>query len=125
MKNLSKYIPEQLLERGLANVTALHDRGQYAELVVERLAERPAVVQVNGKRVVAEHRERLVMVPVHVAHDEVVHGQVHEVQHPTAAVVRRHVSDGFAVTGICARPSHETTTVLLLVINRYIYINNK
>lgn len=95
-----KDVPEQTLERGLAYVTALYDRGQYAELVVERLAERPTVVQMNGKRVVAEQRERLVMMAVHVAYEEVEHGQVHEVQHPAATIVRRHVSDYFAVVGI-------------------------
>lgn len=83
-------------------MTALHDRGQYAELVVERFAERPAVVQMNGKRVVTEQRERLIMMAVHVAHEEVKHGQVHEIQHPAATVVWRHASDDFAVIGIYA-----------------------
>lgn len=81
-------------------MTALYDRRQYAELVVERLAERPAVVQVNGKRVVAEQRERLVMMAVHVAHEEVVHGQVHDVQHPATGPVRLRVSDHLAVVRI-------------------------
>lgn len=74
-------------------MTALYDRSQYAELVVERLAERAAVVEVNGKRVVSKQGERFVMMAVHVAHEEVEHGQVHDVQHPAAAAVRRHAPD--------------------------------
>lgn len=74
-------------------MTTLHDRGQDAHLVVESFAERPAVVQVDRKRIVAEEYERFVMVPVHVAHEEVENGQVHDVQHPTARVVRRYGSD--------------------------------
>lgn len=74
-------------------MTALHDRGQDAHLVVERFAKRPAVVQVDRKRIVAEQDERFVMVPVHVTHQEVEHGQVHDVQHPAAGVVWRYGSD--------------------------------
>lgn len=70
-------------------MTALYDRRQYTELVVKRLAERATMVQVNRKRVIAEQCERFVMMTVHVAHEEVEYGQVHNVQHSAAAIVRR------------------------------------
>ena len=42
----------------------------------------PPVVQVDGEAVVAEELEGLVVVAVHVAHEEVVHRQVYQVQQP-------------------------------------------
>jgi hypothetical protein len=39
---------------------------------------------VDGEAVVAEELERLVVVAVHVAHQEVVHGQVDQVQQSAA-----------------------------------------
>lgn len=82
-------IPEQVLKRGFAYVTALYNRRQYTVLIVKRLAERATVIQVNRKRVVAEQCERFVMMAVHVAHEEVEYGQVHNVQHSASAIVRR------------------------------------
>lgn len=74
-------------------MTALYDWSQYTHLVVKRLAKRSTVVEVNRKRIVAEQCKRFVMMTVHVTHEKVKHGQVHNVQHPATAIVRRYVSD--------------------------------
>lgn len=81
-------------------MTALYDRSQYTEFVVERLAKGPTVIEVNRKRVVAEYGERFVMMTVHVTHKEVENGQVHNVQHPTTTIIRRKISDDFTVIWI-------------------------
>lgn len=44
--------------------------------------------------------ERLVMVPVHVADEEIVHGHVHQVEQPSALVVGRDVPHHAAVISI-------------------------
>lgn len=44
------------------------------------LAETPSVVEMKGVGVIAQELEGLVMVPVHVAHEEIKHSHVHEVK---------------------------------------------
>ena len=43
------------------------------------------------------HLDGLVVVPVHVAHEEVVDGHVHDVEQPPALVVRLHLAHDLAV----------------------------
>lgn len=45
--------------------------------------------------------ESLVVMPVHVADEEIVHGHVHQVEQSPALVVRRNIPDHRAVVGIC------------------------
>lgn len=47
--------PQQVLQRGVPDDAALVEGSKDAQLVVERLAEAPAMVQVDRGRVVAEH----------------------------------------------------------------------
>lgn len=68
------YIPEQIFERRFPYVTALYDRGQYAQLIVKCLAKSPSMVKVNRERIVAEQSEGFVMMAIHVTHKEVKHG---------------------------------------------------
>ena len=78
----------------------LIQRCEDGHLVVCRLAESSAVVEVDGEGVVAEQFECLVVVAVHVPHQEVHHGQVDHVEQPPAAVVGRHLLDEVAVLGV-------------------------
>lgn len=55
----------------------LQEGGKDGDLVVERSAKSSSVIQVQGKRVVAENLERLVMVSIHVPHEEVQDSHVH------------------------------------------------
>jgi hypothetical protein len=77
-------VGEQGGERVQPQHAALVQRRQDGHLVVGGAAEAAAVVQVDGEAVVAEELERLVVVAVHVAHQEVVHGQVDQVQQSAA-----------------------------------------
>jgi hypothetical protein len=77
-------VGEQGGERVQAQHAALVQRRQDGHLVVAGASEAAAVVQVDGEAVVAEELECLVVVAVHVAHQEVVHGQVDQVQQSAA-----------------------------------------
>lgn len=68
---------------------------------MKRLAEAATVVQVQREAVVAEKPERLVMMAVHVAGEEVKHSHVHEVEQSATLVVGRDLSHERAVVGIC------------------------
>ena len=61
----------------------------------------PAVVEVQQKGLVAKHLDRLVVVPVHVSHEEIQHGHVHNVVQPPPLVVRRDLLHHFTVVLIC------------------------
>jgi len=77
-------VGEQSGERVQAQHAALVQRRQDGHRVVGGASEAAAVVQVDGEAVVAEELECLVVVAVHVAHQEVVHGQVDQVQQSEA-----------------------------------------
>lgn len=85
----------------MANHAALQERRQAADLVVEGLAEAPAVVEVQRERVVAEELERLVVMAVHVAREEVEHRHVHQVEEPAALRERRQLPHDVAVVRVC------------------------
>lgn len=68
---------------------------------MERTAEASAVVQMQREGGIAERPERLVVVTVHVAREEVEHGHVRQVKHPPTGVVRRDVAHQRAVLVIC------------------------
>jgi hypothetical protein len=70
----------EALEGRVAQQAALLERRQNGHLVVEGLAKRAAIVDVNYEGLVAERDHALVVVPVHVAREEVEHGQVHEIE---------------------------------------------
>jgi len=55
------------------------------------------MVQVQREGVVAEHPKRLVMVPVHIANQEVKHCHVHEIEQTAPGVVGRDVPHHRAV----------------------------
>ena len=78
----------------------LIQRGEDGELVMARPAECPAMVQVYGEGLVAEQFERLVVVTVHVAHEEVEDGEVHQVEESPALVVRTDVLDCVTVVRV-------------------------
>ena len=59
--------------------------------------ESPPLVQVNRIRIVAEEGDGLIMVPVHVASQEIENGQVDQVSQSTWVVVRRYFPHGVAV----------------------------
>jgi hypothetical protein len=82
-------VGEQGGERVKAQHAALIERRKDGHLVVGGASKAAAVVQVDGKAVVAEELERLVVVAVHVAHQEVVHGQVDQVQQSAAETKMR------------------------------------
>ena len=62
-----------------------------------RLPKGSAMVEVYGESVIAEYFESLVVMAVHVPHQEVEDGEVHEVQEPPALVVGTDVLDSLAV----------------------------
>ena len=88
---------EQSVEGLRPDHAALVHGRQDGHLVVVGLAEAPAVVQVDGVGVVAKDLEGLVVVAVHVAHEEVVDGHVHQVEQPAAVVVGLGFPDDLAV----------------------------
>lgn len=94
-------VPEQRCESGVAYETTLQQWGEDGQLVVERSPEAPPVVQVKGEGVVVEGSESLVVVPVHVAHEEVEHGHVHEVVESRTRVVRADLSHEVTVVRLC------------------------
>lgn len=101
MESSGALVPEQRAESAVPDHAALDDGREDGHLVVEGLAEAAAVVQVHGEGVVAEQAERLVVVPVHVAHEEVEHGHVHEVEQAPPRVVGRDVLHQRAVVRVC------------------------
>uniref|UniRef100_A0A182XTA4 Uncharacterized protein n=1 Tax=Anopheles quadriannulatus TaxID=34691 RepID=A0A182XTA4_ANOQN len=91
---------QQRLERGRPYQAALQHWRQDGQLVVERFAEPAPMIQMDRERVVAEDFERFVVVPVHVAGEEVEHGHIHQVEQPAPLVVRRYVAHHRAVVGV-------------------------
>ena len=77
-----RVISEEGGEGVLAQHAALVQRRQDGHLVVGGPPQSPPPVQGGGEAVVAEELEGLVVVAVHVAHEEVVHRQVYQVQQP-------------------------------------------
>ena len=59
---------------------ALYERRQNGYFVVKRLAERASVIEVYGKRMVAEHRKPFEMVAIHVAGQKVKNSRIDEIQ---------------------------------------------
>lgn len=68
---------------------------------MEGSAEAAAVVQMQREGGVAERPKRLVVMPVHVAREEIKHGHVRQVQHSPTRVIRRDVAHQRAVLVIC------------------------
>ena len=66
--------------------------------------ECPAMVEVYGKGVVTEQFESLVVVTVHVSHQKVQDGEVHQIQESSALVVGTDVLDCLTVVRLCLPP---------------------
>ena len=62
--------------------TDLIEGGKDGHLVMASLSKRSPMVQVDREGVVTKQFECLVVMAVHVAHQEVQYGQVHDVQQP-------------------------------------------
>ena len=59
---------------------ALYERRQNGYFVVKRSAEGASVIQMYGKRMVAEWSERFEMVAIHVAGQKVKNSRIDEIQ---------------------------------------------
>ena len=75
--------------------------GQYGHLIMSGPSKCPAMVEVYGEGVVIEQLEGLVVVAVHVPHEKVQDGEVHQVQQSPALVVGADVLDCLAVVRLC------------------------
>ena len=68
---------------------------------MSRLAKSSSVVQVNRICVVAKQFECLIMVSVHITHQEVKDGQVHDIQQSSSLIVWTDILDNITVVGVC------------------------
>jgi len=75
----------------------LKERCQDRHFVVVGTPEGPTLIQVDRERVVPEHGHRFVVVPIHVARQEVEDGQVGQVGQTAAVLERRHFAHFVAV----------------------------
>jgi len=90
-------VGEQHCQSGFSNHAALVQRSQDGHFVVFGFAEAPAVVEVDGERIVPEGLECLEVVPIHVPDHEIKHRQIYHVQQSSAMVVRVYIFNSITV----------------------------
>ena len=68
-------------------------------------SECSAMIEMYGEGIVTEQLEGLVVVAVHVPHEKVQDGEVHQIKQSPALVVGADVLDCLAVVRLCLPPS--------------------
>jgi len=93
-------IREQHCHRGRADHATLVEGGKDRELIMAGSTKGSSVVEVNRERIVSKALESLIVVAVHVAHQEVKDGEVHQVQQTATLIIRVNVPNDITVIRI-------------------------